>query len=141
MRALLIAPLMALFVSAQAAESVSVDFRCMATSGSKPIRLEWRLFSEGKSNWSASYVKYKGAKQPISLVLHTTSASETAPGRPMEFESVWLEVVDGQIAGEYRITTQGANVYGFDYKNRRTGKEIAFAQDNAAYTETGCKWN
>lgn len=141
MRALLLAPFMALALSAFAAESVSVDFRCLATEGSKPIRLEWRLFSEGKSNWSASYVKYKGAKQPISLVLRSTTATETAPGRPMEFESVWLEVVDGQIAGEYRVTTQGANVYGFEYKNRRTGKEVAFAQDNAAYTDAGCKWN
>lgn len=137
----LLAPLMALALSASAAESVSVDFRCLTTEGSKPIRLEWCLFSEDKGSWSGSYVKYKGAKRPISLVLHTTSASETAPGRPMEFESVWLEVVDGQISGEYRITTQGANVYGFDYKNRRTGKETSFAQDNAAYTDTGCKWN
>ena len=124
-----------------ARESVQVDFRCLATEGDKPIRLEWREFSESGTDWTAAYVRYRGSKKVIPLVLLSTESTEMVPGRPVEFKSVWLEVVAGKISGEYAVTSQGANIYGFVYKNYRTGKEVEFSQDNEADAEAHCKWN
>lgn len=120
---------------------VNVDFRCLTTGGEKPIRLEWRLFSEPASQWTSAYVKYKDAKQVIPLVLRTNETTQKPAGRPWEFTSVWTEVVNGKISGEYEITSQGANIYGFTYKNLRTGKVVQFFQDNDASEESECKWN
>jgi hypothetical protein len=140
MRALVLTALMLPLV-ALAREPVEVDFRCLTSDGDKPIRLEWRVFSELQTDWTASYVKYKGAKRVIPLVLRSSDATETAPGRPSEIRSVWLEVVGGKISGEYAVTTQGANIYGFVYKNYRNGKEVSFSQDNDAFQESQCQWN
>lgn len=93
MRSLLLADLILPAAAAMACEPVQVDFRCLTTGGDKPIRLEWRLFSEADSDWSAAYVRYKGAKHVIPLVLRSTDATPTAPGRPYEFRSVRLEEV------------------------------------------------
>ena len=141
MRALLFAVLVAPTALAIAREPVQVDFRCLSTGGDKPIRLEWRLFSEPESDWTAAYVRYKGAKRVIPLVLRSSHSTEAAPGRPFEFRSVWLEVVGGKISGEYAVTTQGANIYDFVYKNYRSGKEVSFSQDNDATQESKCQWN
>ena len=141
MRALLLSIAATLASSAFAREPVDVDFRCLSTGGAKPIRLEWRTFFEPESEWLSAYVKYKGAKQVIPLVLRSSEATKKPAGRPWEFASVWLEVVDGRISGEYKITSQGANIYGFVYKNLRTGKEVSFDQDNEAFEESECKWN
>ena len=141
MRALLFVMAITVTSSAFGRDPVAVDFRCLSTGGAKPILLEWRLFSEHESKWSSAYVKYKGAKQVIPLVLRSSEATQKPEGRPWEFTSVWLEVVDGRISGEYEITSQGANIYGFVYKNLRNGKAVSFIEDNEAYAESACKWN
>ena len=63
-------------------------------------------------------------------------------GRPWQYQNTWVEIVDGRIAGQYVVVTQGANIYGFDYKNVRNGKAFRFAQDVAAYTDADgrCTW-
>jgi hypothetical protein len=61
-------------------------------------------------------------------------------GRPWAFTSVWVEVVNGKISGEYEITTQGANIYGFVYKSLRSGKSVSFYQDSEAHGQSGCEW-
>lgn len=141
MRALFLAVFIFANAPAVARESVQVDFRCLTTDGDKPIRLEWKTFSETDTDWTAAYVRYKGSKKVIPLVLRSTESTEMAPDRPFEFKSVWLEVIAGKISGEYAITSQGANIYGFVYKNYRTGKEVEFSQDSEAYAEVSCKWN
>jgi len=141
MRALLLAVLVIANAPALARERLQVDFRCLATEGDKPIRLEWKVFSEPDTDWTAAYVRYKGSKKVIPLVLRSSESTETAPGRPLEFKSVWLEVIAGKISGEYVVASQGANIYGFVYKNYRTGKETEFSQDNEATAEVNCKWN
>ncbi len=125
---------------ALAAEPVAVEFRCLTTGGAKPVRLEWRTFSEPASGWSSAYVKYKGSKQVIPLVLRSSEVTDRPDNRPWAFTSTWLEVVDGKISGEYRIASQGANIEEFVYKSHRTGKEIPFSQDNEAFEEAGCTW-
>lgn len=141
MRALMLSIVLLANAPAVARPSVQVDFRCLSTEGDKPIKLEWRVFSEDDSDWTAAYVRYKGAKKVIPLVLRSTASDQMEAGRPPERTSVWLEVVAGKITGEYAITSQGANIYGFVYKNLRTGKEVSFMQDNQAYEDSGCKWN
>lgn len=141
MQTLLVVVLCSPTVWALAREPVQVDFRCLTTGGDKPIRLEWRVFSERESDWTAAYVRYKGAQRVIPLVRQSADAAATASGRPSEFRSVWVEVVGGKISGEYTITSQGANVEGFVYRNYRNGKEFSFSQDNDAAQESKCQWN
>lgn len=141
MRSLFLSVLVFASAPVSALASVQVDFRCLTTEGERPIRLEWRVFSETDTDWTAAYVRYKGSKKVIPLVLRSTESTEMEAGRPFEFKSVWLEVTAGKISGEYTVTSQGANIYGFVYKNYRTGKEVEFSQDNRAYEEVNCKWN
>lgn len=141
MRTLLLMALSVPAAGAVAREAVQVDFRCLTTEGDKPIRLEWRVFSERDSDWTASYVRYQGAQRVIPLIRQSYDATTTAAGRPSEFRSVWVELVGGKISGAYTITSQGANVEGFVYKNYRNGKEFSFSQENDAARESGCQWN
>lgn len=141
MRTLFLVTAVLLASSSFAREPVVVDFRCLTTGETKPIQLEWRTFFEPESRWSSAYVKYKGAKQVIPLVRRSQEATQMPAGRPWEVTSLWLEVVGGRISGEYEITSQGANIYGFVYKNLRTGKVVSFFQDNEAFEESECKWN
>jgi hypothetical protein len=141
MKSLFLAVLVVASLPALATEPVQVDFRCLKAAGDKPIRLEWKTFSEPITDWTSAYVRYKGSKTVIPLVLQSTESTETAPGRPLEFKSVWLEVVAARISGEYTVTSQGANIYAFVYKNYRTGRQTAFSQDNESHAETSCKWD
>lgn len=129
-----------LSLPAEAAEPVAVDLRCLSSGGSKPIRLEWKSFAEASSGWRAAYVKYRGSKTVIPLVLRSSEATDMPEGRPWEFTTVWQEVVDGRISGEYQITSQGARIYDFVYTNLRNGKTVAFTQDDAAWQPDGCRW-
>lgn len=125
---------------ALAAEPVAVDLRCLSSGGGKPIRLEWKTFAEASSGWRAAYVKYRGSKTVIPLVLRSSEATDMPEGRPWEFTTVWQEVVDGRISGEYQITSQGTRIYGFVYTNLRNGKTVSFTQDDAAWQPDGCRW-
>lgn len=141
MRTLFLAIGVTLAGPAFAREPVIVDLRCLTTGETKPIQLEWRTFFEPESKWSSAYVKYKDAKQVIPLVRRSSEATQKPVGRPWEFTTLWLEIVDGQVSGEYEITSQGVNIYGFVYKNTRTGKTVSFFQDNEAFQESECKWH
>ena len=126
--------------AAQALEPLAVDFRCLTGGEKQSIHLEWRVFSETETGWTTAYVKYRGGKRPIPLVLQSEQGTSKPEGRPWEMTSTWLEVVDGKITGEYHIITQGANIYGFNYRNYRNGRETAFVQDSAARQDKGCEW-
>ncbi|MES2187129.1 MAG: hypothetical protein V4505_21455 [Pseudomonadota bacterium] len=134
------AALLALAATAHAAEPVSSDFRCLTDTGAKTIHLEFRMFNDPGSDWSGGYVRYKGAKNVVTVVPARTEALEKPAGRPWEFRTTWLEIIDGKVAGEYAVTTQGANIYGFDYRNLRNGKQFSFAQDVGATGDDACTW-
>ena len=123
-----------------AEERVAVDFRCLSGGPNDSIRLEWRTFIDVPTKWIGAYVKYKNSQKPISLVLRTEEATQKPDGRPWEFTSTWLEIVQGRITGEYEVVSQGANIYSFVYRNKRNGKSIDLIQDNAAYDVDNCKW-
>lgn len=126
-------------LSASASE-LSSDFRCLTEATSQAIRLEWRVFSDPDSQWSGGYVRYKGSKRTIPIVPVKTQVGDRPEGRPWEYTTTWVEVVDGRIAGQYVVTTQGANIYGFDYKNLRNGKQYAFSQDTGSDDGKKCTW-
>ena len=135
---LLLLPLSALAASGDA--PVSVDCRCLTESAAQTIRLEWRIFSDPNSNWSGGYVRYKGSSKVIPIVPVKSEVGDKPEGRPWEYITTWAEIVDGRIAGQYVVTTQGANIYGFDYKNLRNGKQYSFSQDIGSDDGKKCSW-
>lgn len=128
--------------SGEAPAPITIDFRCLKQSDSaaQPIRLEWRMFSDPGSNWSGGYVRYKGSSRTIPIVPVKTEAGSKPNGGPWESTTTWAEIVDGRIAGQYVVTIQGANIYGFDYRNLRNGKQYSFAQDLDSDDGKKCTW-
>lgn len=122
-------------------DRVEVDFRCLTGGESNPVHLEWRTFADVPTKWVAAYVRYQKSRTPITLVFKSSEATETPKGRPWAFTSHWLEVVDGQVSGEYVVVSQGANIYGFRYTNFRSRKTTDFWQDLAAMQGDACVWN
>lgn len=136
----LVVLVLSLALSAQASGQVTFKSHCLTSSGERPIRLEWRTFLEASSGWASSYVRYSHSNRVISLVHQFTEAIDQPTGYPWTFTSVWLEVVDGRFAGEYRITDSDARIVGFTYKNYRTGKKVSFTQSIEAEEALGCRW-
>lgn len=128
------------FGSIANADGVSVVHRCMVSTGDKPIRLEWRIFSEPATRWAGGYVRYQGAKAVAPLVFRSSEVKAASPDLPAQVKSVWLEVIAGQFTGEYVAVMQGSSVFSFVYKNYHSGKEIAFLQDDVPHQDTGCVW-
>lgn len=124
-----------------AQQGVEVDFRCLTGGHNDQIHLEWRTFSDTSSKWIGAYVRYQKSKVPITLVFKSSEATMQPEGRPWEFTSHWLEVVDGRISGEYVVVSQGANIYGFSYLNFRNQKKTEFEQDISALQDNRCEWN
>ena len=126
--------------SATADERVAVDFRCLSGGSKNSIHLEWRVFTDIPARWETAYVKYRNSPKPIPLVLKSKEEAEIAEGRPWHLTTIWLEVVDGKITGEYEVSSQGARIYGFTYKNYRNSQIVHFSEDHAAHEDDGCKW-
>lgn len=127
---------------ASSPELPDASYRCFVSTGTrKPIRLEMAVFSY--SRWTGGYVQYKGSKKPISIVPLSVESTELAPDRPYEFETTWLEIVDGRPAGKYVVTTQGARTYGFTYTAADNSKHTDFSEDLDAQPDgnAGCAWH
>lgn len=127
-------------MSAQASGEVETDVRCLSSATTPAIRLEWHTFADSAAGWFGGYVRYEGKSQVIPIVLSNTQTLSRPSGRPWEFRYVWLEVSNGRITGEYRLTSQGADVYDFSYKNLRTGKPSSFPEVTSAAQGGECKW-
>ncbi|MGG6462395.1 hypothetical protein [Solilutibacter silvestris] len=95
------------------------------------------------SRWNGGYIRYKGVKKPISIVELSVKSTEMAPDRPFEYESTWLEIVNGRPAGKYVVTTQGAKTYGFTYTRADGSTHVEFIEDLDAQPDgnAGCIWN
>ncbi|MBN3727105.1 hypothetical protein [Burkholderia sp. Ac-20379] len=142
-RTALVAGLLAAFCTGAAHAKVEQDLRCFKSGdGASPIRFEFRMFSDSDSNWSGGYVRYKGAKQVIPIVLKSEQATEMAPDRPYEVVSTWVEIVGGKVTGEYVMDSQGAIVSSMTYTKFSPRRTFAFVDDLAAFPDGGgpCKW-
>ena len=129
-----------LFALAGASASpTSVDTRCFSDARHK-VQLEFRVYSDEGIGWVGGQVRYRQSKEFIPLVFQHSDVLQDIEGRPSEFEHRWLEVVDGAITGEYRLTSQGANVYGFRYLNRKTGKAFELPEQSFPDEAGTCRW-
>ena len=130
-----------LFVAASgSAASVEEDVRCLATSEPKNVQLEWHTFQDARTEWLGGYVRYKGASRTIPIVLASTRVISRPAGRPWEFRYTWLEISGGGVSGQYELSSQGANVYDFLYKNLRRSGQLAFTKVSSPGEDGQCKW-
>ena len=98
-------------------------------------------YSDATHNWNGGYVKYGNSKSPITIVYQTSKILNETEGRPIYFENTWLEIVGAEITGKYVIGSQGANIYNFEYTNRKSGKKYSFSETiERNSTDDGCKW-
>lgn len=121
------------------AGEMSVDIRCFSDSKNK-IQLEFRTYTDEDIGWVGGQVRYRQSKEFIPLVFSGSKTLTEIKDRPWEFEHIWLEVVGGTINGEYRLISQGANVYGFSYTNRKTGKTIQLSEQSYIDESGKCTW-
>lgn len=126
--------------AAHASTGIEEDIRCLSTSGPKKIQLEWRTFSDSRAGWFGGYVRYKGASRTLPIVLASTTTVSSPEGRPSEFRYTWLEVSDGRVTGEYGLSSQGARVYDFSYKNLRNAQKFAFTELDLPGEDGKCQW-
>lgn len=128
---------------APAAHAGVFTTRCLAAEGGKkPVQLQFSTVADEASGWSGGFVRYGSHNRPISLVRLRESHVETAPGRPLAFTTVWLEMVGGLAVGSYAVETQGARIQRFVYSSKRTGQDTTFV-DNPAIDvgdDGACRW-
>ena len=126
--------------SAYAREPIAEDYRCLTTGGTNPIRLEFRMFSDPSSTWTGGYIKYCKSQAVIPLVLKTSKATDKPVGRPWDFDDTGVEVIGGQLTGDYEVSHQGAVINSFSYRNRKTGVKYSFMEDDSAMINDTCVW-
>lgn len=124
--------------SSSAAE-LSVDVRCFSNPGGT-IQLEFRTYTDAAIGWIGGQVRYKGSREYIPLVFESSKELTAVPGRPSEFEHRWLEFANGAINGEYRLLSQGANVYGFRHISRQGGRVTVLSKPVFADDDGRCPW-
>ncbi|MGZ2746297.1 hypothetical protein [Burkholderia stagnalis] len=131
-----------LCIALPAFAEVSTEVLCFRTSGDKPVRFELRTYYDDATRWSGGMVRYATSKTAIPLVFKHEDQEILAEGRPYQFTTTWLEMVDGKVNGEYEMMSQGTNVYSMTYTSARTGKKIDFtwASDIDASEKAGCRW-
>ena len=135
-------PVLALCMVGTAQGAVSTEIRCFSSEGARPIRFELRLYQDAGIGWFGGAVRYAGSRGSLPLVLKSENVEERVPGRPYQFVTTWLEMLDGRVNGRYEMVTQGVQIYSMAYTNARTGKrmEFAWAADVETSGEDGCRW-
>ena len=57
---------------------------------------------------------------------YNTEQEELVYGRPYQYTTTWVEVVDGALTGEYQMVTQGGRVDSMTYTNYKSEKKYSF---------------
>ncbi|WP_150595995.1 hypothetical protein [Pseudomonas fluorescens] len=134
---------MLLFVLPLTAHSeVATEVFCFRSQEGKNINFEFRTYFDSVAKWSGAGVKYSKSKQAIGLVHRNTEQEELVYGRPYQYTTTWVEVVDGALMGEYQMVTQGGRVDSMTYTNYKSEKKYSFRHDfnMDASPETACQW-
>lgn len=128
--------------SGTALGDINTEVLCFHSLGKKEIQLEFRTFYETESKWSGGYIKHSTSRTAIPIVLKKTEESDMTGSSPADSTSTWIEIDNGEISGEYEISSQGVNVYDFNYTKRKNGKKYFFTLDpNTEFSiESGCRW-
>jgi hypothetical protein len=106
--------------------AVDVQTRCFQFSDAPARLLQLRLL-ETDDGSAAAFVRYRGAKAWIPLVLSRTKRIPMADSGRSQEDTEWVEIVQDQVAGRYALSMFGNEVLSFDYVNRKTGTKTAFA--------------
>lgn len=122
------------------AADASVDVRCFSDAAGK-VQLEFRVYGDEAIGWVGGQVRYRTSKTYIPLAFAGSTTLQDIEDRPSEFRHRWLEIVDGRINGEYALSSQGANVYGFEYVGRRTGKRVSLPKASLPDESGACAWD
>ncbi|WP_448683159.1 hypothetical protein [Pseudomonas nicosulfuronedens] len=133
--------LLGIFISNTSPAAISTEGFCFHST-EKEIQLEFRTFFERESRWRGGYVKYSTSNAAIPIILKSTEESYSTSDSPADSTSTWIEIDNGEISGEYEISSQGVNVYDFNYTKRKNGKKYYFTLDpNIDFSiESGCRW-
>ncbi|WP_442783950.1 hypothetical protein [Collimonas fungivorans] len=131
-----------LIPAAAHAAGVESDLRCFVGTSPQKTKLEMMRYSDdAHGGWTGGYVKYGKNKPPITIVYVSSKTLDQPEGRPAYFESTWVEVATAEVTGKYIVGSQGANVYSFEYVNRKTDKKYSFDETvERNSTDDGCKW-
>lgn len=121
---------------------VTTEVSCFRSLGGKNINFEFRSYYDTVSRWSGAGVRYTKSPKAIPLVYRGVEEEVMEEGRPSQFTTIWVEVSEGSLTGEYEMVSQGARIYGMTYTNYKSGKKYSFDQDITmdATPETGCQW-
>lgn len=119
-------------------EVTSENF-CFSSGGAKPINFQMRTYYDSVAKFSFGFVKYQHSKQPIPLVLISSTDETLDKNAPDQETTTWAEVVSGQVAGEYEMITQGTEISSMVYTGKKSQK-IGFASNANAIAEGGCMW-
>lgn len=130
--------LLSVFMSFNTLASLDKNVGCFS-SDSKKVNVKFVNVYDDDA--SLSYVKYKNSKQSIPLIFSTKSEEDVAEGRPAEITTTWLEIINGQLNGQYIVMSQGARYYSFVYKNK-FGKTVSLNENPDAYNDShsDCIW-
>jgi len=130
---------LSLLIVSSANAKTYVDLRCFSSPNDK-INIELRMYQDDEIGWVGGQVRYKQSQEYIPITHLKTESLEDYPDRPSEFEHTWLEIVEGEINGKYIILSQGANVYGFSYTNKQSGKTVDLSQSKGTDENGNCNW-
>jgi hypothetical protein len=121
---------------------INVEDYCFAAVGQKGVRFELRTYFDDSVKWSGAFLRYEKSKEMIPLVLEKVEEDVTSEGRSAELTRKWLEILEGNVTGEYEMKSQGASIESMSYKNYKTKKSFDFMFDaNSQRTDRmGCSW-
>lgn len=114
---------------------------CFELVEGSPVKFELRTYYDTTNKLEGGFVKYASSGVQIPLVL-TDHQEEVSPGRPWLATTMWTEVSEGKVTGEYEIVSQGVTVLSMTYTKKSNGKQYKFSHiwNIDSSLEKGCQW-
>ncbi|WP_447748203.1 hypothetical protein [Pseudomonas nicosulfuronedens] len=116
--------------------------RCFTHEAEKPVNVSFATTYIPEGRLNIGYVQYEKSGEAILLKFVRAEEKILADDRPAEVTAIWKEVFKTGFGGEYKVVSQGANIYGFSYKGN-SSRVIDFEYNSSAIVPgyTGCNWN
>jgi hypothetical protein len=123
-----------------AAQSVERQVMCFTQTTKHPIQLEFTTYEEMDGGWAAGRVKFKGGERPVGIVFQGSRALADYPDHPSLIRHTWIEVRNERITGRYQLTSQGAVIESFRYKDYVKRRDLVLVRDYESEIEDQCAW-
>jgi hypothetical protein len=119
-----------------------IKFACFESDKNTNLKISVSFDKKEK----ATFVKYKGQKDSISLFYSKIIKSKNPGGIPAVYwEEVYLEKINGKITGKYSFTNAGTYQLDVTYTRKRDKKEFYFkiientiGKDDQPFRESPC---